>query len=133
MVGRLGGLCGRDRGRWEADGPDAVKQPHCGGVGRGDVVVGERRPEPRFAQVLRPRAGDVVDGLQELEAVARRHKGREGLSKGGEVALQEHAILLVDWAEPSTSSKEPAARGPATGLSSERDSPPKILRKVDFF
>ena len=79
-------------------------------------MIGERhRAAPRFAQVLRPRAGDIVDGLQEINTFARRQKGWEGLSQGGEVALQERAILAVDWAEPSTASKEPAACGSATG------------------
>ena len=78
-------------------------------------MIGERhRAVPRFAQVLRPRTGDIVDSLQEINTVARRHHSREGPSKGGEVALQERAILAVDWAEPSTASKEPAACGPAT-------------------
>ena len=55
-----------------------------------------------------------MDGLQESGQVARHHHDREGLSEGGEVALQDGPILAVDRAEPSTARKEPAASGPAT-------------------
>ena len=123
---RFGGLRAMDGGRREADGQDVLEHARRRHAQRGRAVVSKRRV-PRHAQVLRPRASDVVDGLQELNAVARRHQSREGLHERGEVSLQYNPVLAVDRAQPSTAGKEPTARGPGTVVSSERDSPTDIV------